>query len=492
MESDEEEKMNQKKIEVQNIFSEDEILNSIDMKAYKDRIENLIGKQYSYLYFDCFENIYHSKIRNKMSASLNAHLNLPNNTEDSAWMKIFKSIIFFSKENVPILITKYFNLKAEVEFKFIYNESKKYTNYPNKFINVYIKKMKKINYKKLKEMNPNNSNKDIFGLQSKRFHLKSFFTKKTILRSRIKPSSNHLNTNEEEHSDSSKKEDDIQNKKKLRTQIMKQIHEMKLKSIKEVEKANTTQNKQKKKYGGIKSRFLDVFNHQQKLLRIENSKSTHKINNNLYDSYNFNKFWEENEFFYSSHRQKTSLNKSKLNYLNSRENIFSRKNSNKNYKSNIFSDIIIDKSYRRTQSNSKLKTNNSRNNIFVSHFNLKDSKNDNINKGLNVNYKFKNIFDDEGNNRYNNFISSSKNSIGVKKLILSDNIERFKLLFKPKNIKLRPKNGINNKKLNTNLLIKQLEKKRNKEFLDKIINQNCEKDSYNNKIFELFKRTEYY
>ena len=128
-------------------------------------------------------------------------------------MKIFKSIKFYSKENVPILVAKYFNLKAEVEFKFIYNESKKYTNYSNKFIDVYIKKMKKINYKKFKELNPNISNKDIFDPQSKRFHLKSFFTKKSILRGRIKQSHNHIQANDEEHSDSSTKEDDIKNKK---------------------------------------------------------------------------------------------------------------------------------------------------------------------------------------------------------------------------------------------------------------------------------------
>ena len=494
MENGEEKEIEEIKVKNEDILSEEEILETIDMTSYRERIENIIGKQYSYLFFVYFENIYRSKIRNKISASLNDHINLSNNTEDSAWMKIFKSIIFFSKDNVPILITKYFNLKAEVEFKFIYNESKKYTNSPSKFIDVYIKKMKKINFKKFKELNPNNSNKDIFGPQSKRFHLKSFLPKKTILRSRIRQSNKNMHINYEEHSDSSAKEDDIKNKKKLRTQIMKQIHQMKLMSIKEVEKANTTQNKQKKKYGGIKSRFLDVFHHQQKLLSVanSNSKSTQKNTNKLYNSYNFNKYLEENELFYSSQRQKTSLNNSKLNYLNSRENIFLRKNSNNNYKSKLLTDIIIDKSFCRTQSNSKINISNFRNNIIVNHFNLRDSKNDNKNKFFNINYKIKNKFDHEGNNRYNNFISSSKNIIGVKKLILSDNIDKSKLLFKSKDIKLRPKSGINNNKLNTKLLISQLEKKRNKEFLDNIIYKNCDKDSYNNKIFELFKRTECY
>ena len=486
MENGQEIEIEEIKVKNEDALSEEEILETIDMTSYRERIENIIGKQYSYLFFVYFENIYRSKIRNKISASLNEHLILSNNIEDSAWMKIFKSIIFFSKENIPVLITKYFNLKAEMEFKFIYNESKKYTNYPSKFIDIYIKKMKKINYKKFKELNPNNSNKDIFGPQSRRFYLKSFFTKKTILRGRIKQSYNNMNANEEEHSDSNKKEDDLKNKKKLRTQIMKQIHQIKLKSIKEVEKANATQNKQKKKYGGIKSRFLDIFHHQQNFLRIANSKSTHKNNNKLYNSYNFNKYLEENDFFYSFQRQKTSLNNSKLNLL------YSRKNSNNNYNSKLFSDIIIDKSYCRTQSNSKINTNNFRNNKFANHYNLMDSKNDSRNKGFNINYKLKNKFEDKGNNIYKNFISSSKNSMGIKKLILSDNFDKSKLLFKSKDIKLRPKSGINNIKLNTKLLINKLEKKRNKEFLDNIIYKNYDKDSYNNKIFELFKRTECY
>ena len=489
MENDGEEEIDETKVRNEDVFSEEEILETLDMTNYRERIENIVGRQYSYLFFIYFDNIYHTKIRNKISASLNEHLNVSNNSEDSMWMKIFKSIKYYSKENVPILITKYFSLKAEVEFKFIYNESKKYTNYPSKFINVYIKKMKRINDKKFNELNPNNSNKDIFGIQSKRFHLKSFYTKKTILRTRVKQSFNHIQANEEEHSDSGKKEDDIRNKKKLRTQIMKQIHQMKLKSIKEVEKANTTQNKQKKKYGGIKSRFLDVFHYQQKLLKFVNSKSTNKINNKLYNSYNFNKYLDENEFLYSSQRQKTSLNNSKQFYLNSRENIYSRKNSNNNYNSKQFSDII-DKSYCRTQSNSKINTNNFRNNIIVNHFNLRDSKNNTKNRGININYELKNKYNGEENNRYNKFISSSKNSIGAKRLILSDNIDKSRLLFKSKDVILRAKSGMNKNKFNTKQLINKLEKKRNKEFLDNIIYKNCDKDSYNNKIFELFKRTE--
>ena len=486
MENDDEEEIDETKVRNEDVLSEEEILNTLDMTSYRERIENILGRQYSYLFFVYFDNIYLSKIRSKISASLNEHLN-SSNTEDSVWMKIFKSIKFYSKENVPILITKYFNLKAEVEFKFIYNESKKYTNYPNKFIDVYIKKMKKINYKKFKELNPNNSNKDIFDPQSRRFHLKSFFTKKSIIRGRIKQSHNHIQANDEEHSDSSTKEDDIKNKKKLRTEIMKKIHQMKLQSIKEAEKANTTQNKQKKKYGGITSRFLDVFHFHQELLRIANFKSIHKTNNNLYNSYNFNKYLDENEFLYYSQRQQTSLDNSKTNYLNSREKIFSRKSSNNNYNSKIFSDIIIDKSYCRTQSNSKINTSNCRKKIIVNHFNLRESKEKAKSKGININYILKNKYNEGENNRYNHFISTNK---GIKKLVLSDNFDKSKLLFKSKDMKLREKNGMNNNKLNAKLLINKLERKRIKEFLDNKPYKNCDKDSYNNKIFELFRRTD--
>ena len=181
MENDDEEEIDETKVRNEDVLSEEEILNTLDMTSYRERIENILGRQYSYLFFVYFDNIYLSKIRSKISASLNEHLN-SSNTEDSVWMKIFKSIKFYSKENVPILITKYFNLKAEVEFKFIYNESKKYTNYPNKFIDVYIKKMKKINSKKLKEFKSKNVGIDIFGLHSKKTNLiRSFLSKKTIL-----------------------------------------------------------------------------------------------------------------------------------------------------------------------------------------------------------------------------------------------------------------------------------------------------------------------
>lgn len=54
MESEEEEKTNQQKIAEQNILTEDEIINSLDMKIYRERIENIIGKQYSFFIFCLF------------------------------------------------------------------------------------------------------------------------------------------------------------------------------------------------------------------------------------------------------------------------------------------------------------------------------------------------------------------------------------------------------------------------------------------------------
>ena len=43
--------------------------------------------------------------------------------------------------------------------------------------------------------------------------------------------------NDEDYSDSSTKEEEIKNKKQMRTQIMKQIHQLKMNTIKEVERA---------------------------------------------------------------------------------------------------------------------------------------------------------------------------------------------------------------------------------------------------------------
>ena len=102
-----EEEINEGKIKNKDILSEEEILNTINMTPYKERIENIIGRQYSYLFFDYFERLYRSKIKNKISAPLTEILNKSNNNGDSLWMNIYKTILFYSKENLPIIITKY-------------------------------------------------------------------------------------------------------------------------------------------------------------------------------------------------------------------------------------------------------------------------------------------------------------------------------------------------------------------------------------------------
>ena len=344
MESDEEEKINQKKIEEQNILSEDEIINSLDMTTYQERIENIIGKQYSSLFFVYFENIYHSKIKNKISLALTEHLNRDNNMNITLWMHIYKAIKFYSKENLPIIIIKYFNLKAEHEFKFIYNESKKYTSSPHKFLDVYLRKMKKANQKKLTELKSSNHNMEVFNLYNtnkrQSTFLRTFLSKKTIIRPIRAPQVKKeysMMPKEEEHSEASNKEIEIKNKKERRLQIIKQIHQLKINSIKEVEKANMLQNKQKKKYGGIKSRFLDAYNEQGRFLRIINSKSTRKLaHKNLYknkltdfEGVNLSTKRINN---YSKISSKTAL------YLNTKENNYSSK-KNLNF---FFSDCIKD------------------------------------------------------------------------------------------------------------------------------------------------------
>ena len=177
---DSDEEITEKNVRNQDVLSEEEILNTLNMNSYKERINNILGKEYSYLFFDYFENIYHSNVRNKISAPLTKFLNKLNNIEDSLWMKIYKSIKFYSREKLPILIIKYFHLKAEFEFKFIYNISKKYTNFPSKFIDIYIKKMKKKNEKILKEKKKRNMAPDIFGHPKNTTFIRAFLWRRTL------------------------------------------------------------------------------------------------------------------------------------------------------------------------------------------------------------------------------------------------------------------------------------------------------------------------
>ena len=161
---DDDEEIDEQKVKNKDVLSEEEIIDTIDMTPYEQRIENIIGRQYSRLFFDFFENIYRSKIKNKISSPLTDVLIKTNKRDDTLWMRVYKSIKFYSKENLPILIIKYFQLKAEYEFKYIYNISKKYTHFPNKFIDIYIKKMQKKHQNKLNELKEKNLNKNLFSL----------------------------------------------------------------------------------------------------------------------------------------------------------------------------------------------------------------------------------------------------------------------------------------------------------------------------------------
>ena len=475
---DSDEEITEKNVRNQDVLSEEELLNTLSMNSYKERINNILGKEYSYLFFDYFENIFHSNIRDKISAPLTNFLNKLNNKEDSFWMRIYKSIKFYSKENVPILVAKYFILKADIEFKFIYSESKKYTNHPLKFIKVYIKKMKKINNKKLKELKYNSLNEEFQSLRLN--HIRPNLSKKSLLRPRIKQSHRLLsfdNDNEEKNSNSSRKEEDIKIKKQMRAKIMKQIHQMKINSIREVEIANKLQNKQKKKYGGIQSRFFDMYKKQERILQIINSKSIQKLyNNNLYNSKN----------------SLNTMNFSKLSYLHSKENNYSKKSTP--YYSKHFSDLLDNKStntlyYSLTQNNSK--NINSHKNLMA--LNRVDS-NENIKynkyQGKRNLFNLKNKFKINDYLRKNNIFSSSKkNNNDINRLVLSDiyKYDKSYVMTNFSDTKKRARSGINRKKSYIRSVINKLEKKRNKEFLE---NLNYDKDSYNNKIFELFKNTE--
>ena len=474
MERDEEEKINQKKIEEQNILSEDEIINSLDMTTYQERIENIIGKQYSSLFFVYFENIYHSKIKNKISLALTEHLNKDNNMNITLWMHIYKAIKFYSKENLPIIIIKYFNLKAEHEFKFIYNESKKYTSSPHKFLDVYLRKMKKANQKKLTELKSSNHNMEVFNLYNtnkrQSTFLRTFLSKKTIMRPIRAPQVKNeysMMPKEEEHSEASNKEIEIKNKKERRLQIIKQIHQLKINSIKEVEKANMLQNKQKKKYGGIKSRFLDAYNEQGRFLRIINSKSTRKLaHKNLYknkltdfEGVNLSTKRINN---YSKISSKTAL------YLNTKENNYSSKKNLKLF----FSDGIRD-IYRDPYKENLLKKNLAKKRIKYDNI-LKKAKNL---KELEY-FRIDNI----GNNRKLIFNKFKYNEYSKNK--------KYNSMGNRKNNKNNKKGEKNLEELETNYLIEKLDKKRNKEILKNLRLNNKENREYNNIVYNIFKRTQ--
>ena len=488
MESEEEEKINQQKIESQNILSEEEIINSLDMKIYRDRIENLIGKQYSYLFFVYFENIYHSKIKNKMSLPLTEYLNKENNTNVTFWMQVYKSIKFYSKENLPIIINKYFNLKAEAEFKYIYNESKKYTSAPHKFIDVYIKKMKKANQKKLFELKSKNQNINVFDLHKKQsIFVRAFLSKKTIIRPKLSFLRNQLvmNNPEDEPSELSNKEEEIKRKKERRLQIIKQIHQMKINSIKEVEKANILQNKQKKKYGGIKSRFLDAYNEQGKFFNIINSKSIKKFNHNYLHN---NKLSDiEGPTPSSKILRSNSKNSSKtLLYLNTRENYTSRKNLHLNPFSPEEKKFLNHTSHKGYCLKKNLYKNGNKYYNQTKRYTPKNLK------ALNL-FNIDNNIQDKKKNNYKILLTmnnaNNERKIKINKYKLKEYLEN-KNVNSTTNYKNNKKVGINLKKIETNYLIDKLSRKKSREILENLKEQKNDNEGYNNIIYNIFKRTE--
>ena len=477
---DDEEEINEGKIKNKDILTEDEVLETIDMTTYKERIENILGRNYSYLFFGYFDNYYYSKTKNKISEALNQYLKKKNQIEDSLWMNIYKSIKFYSKEKIPILITKYFSLKAEIELKFIYNESKKYTNKTNKFIDVYIKKMKKYDNKKFNDLKLKNAGLDnVFNLSLKSStFIRNFMNKKSILKSKKSTKTNLLyNNNEEAQSDSSTKEEEIKHKRQVRTQIMKQIRQLKINTMKEVEKANNLQSKQKKKYGGIKSRFLDAFNKQQKLLKLINFTLNKKINNNIINNFNS---YKEDELSKNSIRKKSDSS-SKFSYSKKNSKLLTEEKSNNSNNYYYLNTLTLSNRKER---------NNYRNILRNNKTNYEDSSKYNYsNKSIRIvslftlDFNYKNSTK-KATKTKNLFKILNKNGNDINKLKLSANLNN--------KYNLRPKSSLIRKKADTKLFLNKLEKKRNKEFLDNLLFRKNTNDVYSNKIYELFKKTQCY
>lgn len=477
---DDEEEINEGKIKNKDILTEDEVLETIDMTTYKERIENILGRNYSYLFFGYFDNYYYSKTKNKISEALNQYLKKKNQIEDSLWMNIYKSIKFYSKEKIPILITKYFSLKAEIELKFIYNESKKYTNKTNKFIDVYIKKMKKYDNKKFNDLKLKNAGLDnVFNLSLKSStFIRNFMNKKSILKSKKSTKTNLLyNNNEEAQSDSSTKEEEIKHKRQVRTQIMKQIRQLKINTMKEVEKANNLQSKQKKKYGGIKSRFLDAFNKQQKLLKLINFTLNKKINNNIINNFNS---YKEDELSKNSIRKKSDSS-SKFSYSKKNSKLLTEEKSNNS--NNYYYLNTLTLSNRKERNNYRnILRNNKTNYEGSSKYNYSNKSNRKVSL-FTLDFNYKNSTK-KATKTKNLFKILNKNGNDINKLKLSANLNN--------KYNLRPKSSLIRKKADTKLFLNKLEKKRNKEFLDNLLFRKNTNDVYSNKIYELFKKTQCY
>jgi hypothetical protein len=355
--------------------------------------------------------------------------------------------------------------------------------------------MKKISHKKLQESKSKNLTINMFTPQIKRsFIMRSFLSKKSVIRP--KKSNNKinlcLNNIDEDDSDTSTKEDDIKNKKQMRTQIMKQIHQLKVNTIKEIEKANNIQSKQKKKYGKIKSRFLDVFNKQPKFMNIGNSQLNNKFKyNNIYRHFilNKNKNKEEDEYFPSSQRIKSSINNSKLSYLYSKDFNYSKKNSKFFSDEKSLSNTNYYNNYTNTNYSNRKNTNsfrnsfgNNSNRMKLSGFSTKNSYNNKTKISLfnlELNYRSNAI------NDYKLFSNKKKNKNNISRIKLIENQENRKSNRK------RPKSGLIRKKIDVKSIVNRLEKKKNQELLEYLLyRNNVVKSDYTSKIYELFKKTE--
>ena len=94
--------------------------------------------------------------------------------------------------------------------------------------------MKKLNSKKLNEIKSKNLGMpDIFEHNLKN-NIRNYISKRGILGQKLSTKKNvFIFNNNEELSDSFRNENEIKNKKYMRTQIMKQIRQLKINSIKE-------------------------------------------------------------------------------------------------------------------------------------------------------------------------------------------------------------------------------------------------------------------
>lgn len=448
------------------------------MSDYKERIDRIVGRKYSNLFFYYFIDIYHCKIISKISDPLNDYLHKYENKGESLWMKIYKSIITYSKDHVPLLISKYFYYVADKEYKYIYMQSKKYTQYPNDFIDLYLEKMEKYHEKKLRE-NQLAHNHHNMNRHSNIINLRSFFAKRSLrskkfsLRDLGKESKR---TNE--NSDSSGKDELIKSKKRIKTEIQLQIHQLKLDSIREIQEMNKFQNKQRKKYGNIKSRFMEIYKEQKDFYNYLNTESMEKKINHHSNKNNLknNSIMTLPKMNKSQQNLKYASDISKFILANMNQISYIKKNSydpDKFYLNFLYKEKkknLHDIKYIKTQINKdkesrKISKYQDRNkmNLFMN--------SNSINNNKNINQKF---FSGKKN----------KNKKESLKLKITNNWN-FKLSDK---YNIRSKSGANYQKQDTEKLIEQIERKKNKKLFNDLMKSKDNKDSYRTTLFRLFEQ----